>query len=160
VIRKRTIAFILILLFVGVTGAFLLLIGGIPIKQLQQQPSTTDFHMVYDDSEKYVLLSIGSEKAKKKYAIIDDGSYAVDQSGKHYPISVKPHDFDLSQGFPYIRDRIYVLRSKVNKKVLALHNGTWTFHLNLDDNGQREQKEFSFRLWTFFYNPVIHGAPN
>ena len=158
------------ILFIGIMGACLLLVGCIPLKQLQEQPSSTDFGMTYDcmpfDCDRYVLLVIGKEHsihAKKEYQILENGSYAFDKSGRHYPISVKPHDYDLSQSNQFIRDRIYVLRSKEDKRAICLHNGLWTFHLvleNFENNGQSVEKEFSFRLWTFYYCPIIHGAPN
>jgi hypothetical protein len=136
----------------------LLLFGRIPLKQLEQQPSSTPFNMNYDNG--CVLLSIGNGNGKKLYEIVEAESYASDESGKRYPISVRPHDYDLSQKFPYIRDEIYVFQSREAKKAMSLHNGIWTFYLTLEENGQRLEKEFSFRLWTFYYNPIFHGPPN
>jgi hypothetical protein len=136
----------------------LLLFGRIPLKQLEKQPSTTSFDMVYDNG--HVLLSIGDSNQEKRYKIVEAESYASDESGKHYPISVRPHDYDLSQKFPFIRDEIYVFQSREAKKAMSLHNGIWTFHLTLEENGQRLEREFSFRLWTFYYNPIFHGPPN
>jgi hypothetical protein len=145
-------------------AAFFLLFGlqgCVPLPQMEQFPSRIPFHAVYDLGDDYVLFTVGgSENHPKDYEIIPQRSHVIDPSGVRHPIRIKPHDYDVSQHFPFIRDEVFVLRSEAVPKPIALHNGTWKFVLACRRSGVVRADEFSFRIWTFYYNPIIHGPPN
>jgi hypothetical protein len=135
--------------------------GCIPLPQMEQLPSRVPFHAVYDLGDDYVLFTIGgSENRPKDYVIIPQHSYVIDPAGGRHPIRVRPHHYDLSENFPFIRDEVSVLRSEVDPKPIGLHDGTWKFVLACRRSGVDRTDEFSFRIWTFYYNPIIHGPPN
>ena len=50
---------------------------------------------------------------------------------------------------------------KNNKVVRSLEKGIWKIFITTKDN-ENNIKEWTceFKLWTFYYNPIIHGAPN
>jgi hypothetical protein len=132
----------------------------VPILQMEQQPSRTEFSAGYNTGEDYVLFAIGDETQRKAYEIIPEHSYVIDPSGKHHSIRVKPHDYDISEKYPFVRDDIFVLRSAASPKPIRLYNGTWSFVLAWHSSGQEQQETFSFRLWTFNYDPRKDGPSN
>lgn len=133
----------------------------VPLPQMQQYPSRVPFHAVYDLGDRSVLFSIGGDEGRPKdYTIIPEHSYVVDPSGTCHPIQIKPHDFDVSQHYPFIRDEIFILRSGTVTKPIRLYDGTWKFVLVYRRLGGLHDDTFSFRIWTFFYSPIIHGPPN
>ena len=135
--------------------------GCIPLPQMKQQPSRVPFHAVYDLGDKYVLFSIGGDEGhRKNYQIIPQRSYVTDPSGTKHPIRIEPHDYDISEHHPFIRDDIYVLRSETVPKPISINDGTWKFVFAWRRSGAVREDEFSFRIWTFYYNPIIHGPPN
>lgn len=141
-------------LAVSFTGCF-------PLPQMDQHPSRIPFHADYERGDDHVLFTIGgSENHPKDYDIIPQRSYVVDPSGLHHPIRIKPHDFDISERFPFIRDEIFVLRSETVPKPIQLHDGTWKFVLAYRRSGVIRDDTFSVRIWTFYYNPIVHGPPN
>jgi hypothetical protein len=134
--------------------------GCIPLPQMEQHPSRIPFSAGYDLGDRYVLFAIGSENRPKDYAIVPQGSHVIDPSGARHPIRVTPHEYDISQHFPFIRDELFVLRSEADPKPISLRDGTWKFVLAWRRSGTARQDTFSFRIWTFYYNPIIHGPPN
>ena len=38
--------------------------------------------------------------------------------------------------------------------------GHWVFVLAIEASRKIRVEEFPFRLWTFYYNPILHGPPN
>lgn len=134
--------------------------AAVPILQMEQQPSRTAFSADYNTGEDYVLFAIGDESQRKAYKIIPEHSYVIDPSGKHHPIRVKPHDYDISEKYPFIRDDVFVLRSAASPKPIRLYNGTWSLVLAWQSSGQEQQETFSFRLWTLNYDPRKDGPSN
>ena len=99
-----------------------------------------------------------SDKAKEK-KIIANESYAISPKNKKYRIELQPHDYDISEKFPYIRDRIYLLNDQ-GSRVRSIGSGTWILFLMLESKVGKEARELKASVWTFFYNPIIHGPPN
>jgi hypothetical protein len=114
-----------------------------------------DHFGIYDD---YGLLSVGPSNQTKAIQLIDSESYAVGPNAKKYGIKSEPHDFDISQKYPYVRDRIYVMDD--GRPLRSLKDGTWKFVFYFMTTGGKDSRTFDAQLGTFYYNPVIHGAPN
>ncbi len=53
-----------------------------------------------------------------------------------------------------------VPKNAEGKKLKSLGNGVWKLSLHFQKGKEIKTKELQFRLWTFFYSPLIHGAPN
>ena len=118
------------------------------------------FHANYDTGDKYVLFATGTQNHPKDYEISSARSYVIDPVGIHHPIRIQPHECDESQHFPFIRDDIFVLQSDTDSKPIKLHDGMWNFILTRRTFSTQRQDTFSFRLRTFYYNPLVHGPPN
>ncbi len=151
--NMRVISSVAVLFVVGLQGC-------VPLPQMEPYPSRIPFSANYDHGNRYVSFSIGSENQPKDYQIVAQRSYVISPSGERHPIRVEPHAYDISQRHPFIRDDIFVLRSDEDSKPMLLHNGTWKFVLSCRRSDTVRQDEFSFRIWTFNYNPVLHGPPN
>ena len=114
-------------------------------------------HLSVDGS--YFMEQLGPSDKPKEKEIIANESYAISPKNKKYKIELQPHDYDISEKFPYIRDRIYLLNAQGNR-VRSISNGTWTLFLMLDSKDGKEPREFKANIWTFRYNPLVHGPPN
>lgn len=135
----------------------LALSGCIPLKQAAFEAQQPGDHFGYYGS--YGLLTIGSSSKKRAVKLVPEHSFAISPSGRRYSIRTKPHDYDLSQGHTYIRDQIRIYDSKGRHKT-SLSDGKWTFVFAVDTGGRIEEHRFGSDVWTFFYNPVLHGPPN
>jgi hypothetical protein len=138
------------------------LAGCLPLPQMEKHPSRIPFHASYNGwGEKAVIFTIGGcEERPKDYEILPQRSHVIDPSGKQHPIRIQPHEFDISEHYPFIRDDIFVLRSAAHPAPISLRDGTWKFVLTYRRASGVRTDTFSFRIWTFYYNPIIHGPPN
>ena len=135
----------------------LLLQGCIPLQQYEITGTRQFEHLSVDDG--YFMESLSPSNQPKQKKIIADESYIVGPRGDRYLIELQSHDYDVRQQHPYIRDRIYPLDSKGNR-LRSIRNGDWTLHLVLESESGKEMRQFKAKLWSFFYSPVAHGAPN
>jgi len=145
-------------LFVVVLTCFLC--GCIPCKQAVFKGGEQYDHFGY--YEYYGLLQIGPSNAGKTAKVLVNGSYAIDPSGRRLSIETEEHDYDKQQKdprAPYIRDRIYVLDQNGNR-LSKLKDGNWKFVFALSTPKGREERTFESKVWTFYYNPILHGPPN
>jgi len=111
----------------------------------------------------YGLLQIGPSNTPKKSHVIDSQSFALSPKGVRLRIETEPHPYDIekkSPKVPYVRDRVYVLDAEGRRITRPLKNGQWKFHFTMRTPKGIETRDFDADLWTFFYNPVIHGSPN
>ena len=140
-----------------------LLTACIPLKQARIVGGRGYDHFGYYGETGYGLLQIGPSSAPNRITVIDSQSYAIAPNGSRFRIRTEPHPYDIetkSFKVPYIRDRVYVLDSAGRRITKPLKNGQWKFHFTfLTPQGVRT-RYFDAKLWTFYYNPIIHGPPN
>jgi hypothetical protein len=107
----------------------------------------------------YVNLWIDHKNYPSEPKIISEISYAQHESGKQYQIIVNPEELID----PNKNKLIYLYLKAPNKsfsKYKSWDDGFWTIYLKLKCNKEIYDKVVSFELDTFYYNPIIHGAPN
>ena len=108
---------------------------------------------------KYVNLWIDHKNYPSEPEIISEISYAQHESGKQYPIIVNPEGLtDANKN-----NLIYLYLKAPDEsfsKYKSWDDGFWTIYLKLKCNKEIYDKIVSFELDTFYYNPIIHGAPN
>lgn len=107
----------------------------------------------------YFMEQLSPVQKPKTKTIIANESYAISPKGRKYRIELQPHDFDLSEASPYIRDRIYLLNDS-GKRIRRISDGKWGLVLMIESAEGRELREFTAKTWTFNYNPILHGPPN
>lgn len=140
----------------------LLLSGCIPLQQAYISGGEG-----YDDlgqfDQGWGLLMIGPSNRPKTVSIVDVESFAIGPRGERYVVESEPHPYDLREDRDsrvlYVRDRIYLVNAR-GKRLKHLRNGEWQFTFVLNTPEGRDTRNFNMTLWTFFYNPVIHGPPN
>jgi hypothetical protein len=105
--------------------------------------------------DRYLLVGIDLKREK----IIAEQSHGADPSGKRYTIQVEPHQFDIEQKFKTLRADVY-LYDAGGARLRDWSNGIWAFHFVVESNGVAQVIDQQWKYWTFYYNPIIHGAPN
>lgn len=135
----------------------------VPLQQTKIVGGRGYDHFDYYGETGYGLLQIGPSNAPKQITVIDSQSYALSPQGIQFRIQTQPHPYDIetkSFKVPYIRDRVYVLDSEEHRITRPLNNGQWKFHFTMRTPKGSETRAFDADLWTFYYNPLIHGPPN
>lgn len=131
-----------------------------PLQQADILGGTGYDHLGVYSEDYGSLVQIGPSNEEKKIKIIPEESYAQYSDGTKLRVDVEPHEFDVRQGYPYIRDRLWVLDEKGRRKK-KIENGDWRFLITFaDKDGRKGTREFKASYWTFHYIPVIHGPPN
>ena len=145
-----------------VTAVALILTGCIPLTQSNVTGGKRFDHFGYFGDLGYGLLQIGPSNKRKMVTIIPAESYAIRPDGIRVGIATEPNPADLNKKagdlVPYIRDRVYLLDPK-GRRVARWPNGQWTFYFVLRTSRGKETRTFQLDLWTFHYNPILHGSP-
>ncbi len=134
-----------------------LLSGCLPLEQYDITGAREFEHLSVNGS--YFMEQLGPSNKAKEIKIIANESYAIGPKNIKYRIELQSHDYDIAEQFPYIRDRIYLLNSE-GKRVRSIGSGTWSLFLTLDSKEGKELREFTAKVWSFNYNPILHGPPN
>ena len=111
---------------------------------------------------KYVVLNINPTNYPSTPVILPEESYAEHESGKRYSLIVNPTEILKYRNSKYVISDYLFLRAPRNlmSKYISWENGFWTLYLKLKYDQKIYDKLISFELDTFYYNPIIHGAPN
>jgi len=120
--------------------------------------SHSDFSAEYFGG--YLSLNFYNDLAAKQYQVIETDSYIIGPTGKKYTIEVKFHISDITKPQIYSDRRLYI-KNNAGQTIRFWKKGVWKLRLATKDNQNRfETFEQDFRLQTFYYFPLIHGAPN
>jgi hypothetical protein len=120
--------------------------------------SHSDFSASYNGG--YLLFGFYGDLAEKHYVVVEQESYVFGPNGERYSIYLQPHPYDVQQGNHYPRIQLRIKNSN-GRTVHSWGKGAWRLSLVAKDkDGNKETFEQDFKLWTFYYSPFIHGAPN
>jgi hypothetical protein len=137
----------------------ILVSGCMSLKQERVLGGERHDHFGYYDRLGFGLLSVGAPNLPKAVRLVDEASFAISPNGDRFAIKSEPHAFDIEQGYPYVRDRIYLV-SAGGECVKVRDDGIWKFVFSLDTATGRQSRTFEAKVWTFIYKPLIHGPPN
>jgi hypothetical protein len=128
----------------------IILAGCMPLKQNDIVASSNpDFYVRYDEG--YLRVVFDGVLAKKGYEIIDEKTFLTDPNNNIFSTYHKVTDFGTQL---FIKDGS-------GKTIHSWSNGIWMLYLSArDKNGQVDIYRLDIKLWTLYYNPFIHGAPN
>jgi hypothetical protein len=107
----------------------LLLTGCIPLKQ-DHFSDGRDYES-FRFEEGYGLLQIGAPNSRKNVTLLAVQSYAIAPNGDRLMIKTEEHGYDIQQGFPYVRDNIYVI-GRDGSYLKHLDDGKWRFVFHLE----------------------------
>jgi hypothetical protein len=138
----------------------LFLLGCIPLTQDRIVGGRGYDHFGYYEDMHCGLLQIGASNRRRTATIIPAKSYAIGPDGVRRALATQPHPYDLTAGHPYVREQVYLLDGAGHRITRKWRNGAWTFHFALQTPTGRQTRDFHADLWTFYYNPLIHGPPN
>jgi hypothetical protein len=128
-----------------------------PLKQSEIISKSSDISGSYESG--YILLYVNQEYWEREYTIDQISSYVLGPDGRHYEIKNETHDYDLQNHSKTPRTRIYI-KNEAGSIVNCWEDGVWKLVLKLRTNDSEINKELEIKVWTFFYSPLIHGAPN
>ena len=137
-----------------ILAMMVLLTGCIPLRQEARVSGPVHPPLLLCD-DRYVLVGIDMNREK----IIAEQSHITDPSGKRYTIQVEPHRYDIEQKFEALRADVYLCGAD-GLRIRRWSNGIWSFHFVVETNGVAQTIDQQLKYWTFYYNPIIHGAPN
>lgn len=130
------------------------------LKQESVNGGGPDDHFGYYETARCGLLQIGASSKPKEIKLVEQESYAISPDGVRYRIQTEEHPFDIEQGYPYIRDRVYLIDKTGTRVSKDWKNGKWEFHFVIQGPKGRETRDFEPKYWNFYYCILIHGAPN
>ncbi len=105
--------------------------------------------------DRFLLVGIDLKREK----ILEKRSRIADPSGKRFAIQVEPHQYDVERKFVALRADVFPCRED-GSRIRGWSNGIWKFHFVIEKNGVVQVIDQRWKYWTFYYNPLIHGAPN
>jgi len=135
--------------------------GCVPLTQTKIIPYQKQFirHVERDDSFDASWKYEDTLDESRKPKININASYAVSPKGRRYNLRFIPSDRDI--GTSYWRTAsIWLVDPSDPKKHVKWRNGLWTIHLEFLPPYRNLIFHNQIKIWTFFYNPIIHGPPN
>jgi hypothetical protein len=136
----------------------LLLSGCMPLRQQKTISGGGDSDLLLCE-DRFLLTQLGPSNEPNTRHVVAAESYIIAPRGERYTVEVEPHQFDIEQKYPCVRERIYPVDSR-GRRLGRWSNGIWTVHLVLDTPTGRATRHEQIRFWTFWYNPLFHGPPN
>lgn len=132
--------------------------GCMPLRQQKtlKGGSDSDFLLCEDH---FLLAQFSPSNQPNTQKVIPEDSYILSPRGERYAVEVEPHQFDIEQKYPCIRERIYPVDVH-GQRLHRWSNGIWIVHVALDTPAGRSTLEEQIKFWTFWYNPLVHGPPN
>jgi hypothetical protein len=146
---KSIIYIAILLISTSLPGCFL------PLPQWEMIFRSSDVSgQVNDDG--YFDVWVDQNYWPNQLDLVGNLSWAENPDGERLNI-----DYEKSEK-PYRGEWHYKIfpTNKKGNRLGSLNNGVWKLSLYLQKEEDIKIKELRFKLWTFFYNPLIHGAPN
>lgn len=136
----------LVLLFVN---------GCLPLQQWEIIERSSDIEgSVNDDG--YFDIWIDQSYWSQNLSLNDNLSWVDDPDGSRLNIESEKGKNTYKGKYNY---KIFPINSK-GKRITSYRSGLWKITLHLQKGEEVKIKELQLNLWTFFYNPLLHGAPN
>ena len=109
------------------------------------------------DNRKYLEVAIQTESPKAAQSLFIDTqqSYVISPEGKKYLVETK--NYTNSPDSYYKQVSVYIASIE---RIKGWSNGIWTLHFSFLPTHQFPDLDAKVKIWTFYYNPFIHGTPN
>jgi len=136
-------------LFLSILCLILFCTGCMPLTQQDLIGySHEDFHVNYDNGSLIVGFPGG---LVDDYEVLDEKSFVIG------PDKAKYKTFHENTNYG---TRVFI-KDDEGKTIKSWPNGVWVVEVVAKDReGLVETYSQEFKLWTFYYSPFIHGAPN
>lgn len=139
--------------------ALSLITGCMPLQQIEWRSSTAEVRISPEENALTVTALTPTQNAAAQPSVDSRFSYAM-RDGHRYPVSARKSSYVQPKPTYWTID-ILELRDPVDSaKSLPWTNGEWHVHLEYAGGSTRPPIDARFRLWTFWYSPLIHGVPN
>jgi len=143
------------------SGLLLLFLSGcLPLKQIEWHTSTNEIRISPEYSEIHVCVLTQTDDPAKKPMIDAARSYAVSPMGERLSLSVRMNSYAAKFKSPWTADYVRLYDPNNSNRRPKWQNGEWDLNLVFSDPSQRAPIYSVFKLWTFWYCPLIHGPPN
>jgi hypothetical protein len=124
--------------------------------------STDEVRVAKDGSSLGVSSLIPTEDKSRQPKIDVQRSWAA-SNGQTYRLVTRRNAYvdSLKEPTPWTFEWVDLVAVKDGREVKASwSNGEWELHLEYTNAQLRPPIDAKFRLWTFWYIPLIHGSPN
>ena len=143
-------------------GMSLLLTACMPLVQIDWASSDEEIRIAPERDELAVTVLTSSPQEAQKIFINSSSSYAISPEGVKYEIEFARNQYATKLGLednsPWASFFVSLKKSP-GQKAVELENGDWELFLAFG-NANRGDIKAKFKLWTFWYSPLIHGPPN
>lgn len=144
-------------------GCVLSLLGGCaPLQQIEWKSSNERIRISPGVENLAVVVFTQPATGKDRPLINEHASYA-ENSTNRYKIRAVVNTYADQYGGAQRSWYVYLRGSPApgSSWPPTWSNGTWRLHLEFSGSSVLLPPiDAEFRLWTFFYSPLIHGAPN
>ena len=132
----------------------LILSGCAPLKQIDWKSSNENIRISPGGESLDVTVRVGVPTGNSRAQINEETSYA-EKSGSRFKIRVRANEYADKFGGPWRSWHVHLADR------WSWGNGDWRLHLEFTGTESPiPSVDADFKLWTFFYSPFVHGAPN
>ena len=128
-----------------------------PLKQTDIVSRSSDISGGYNEAGCFDF-HIDQQYWHKKFEMNVESSYVIGPTGEKYTIFAVPNQWDIEEGRPPRFE--YCTKYDNGKIKRSWEDGIWKVFIELKNDESKITKELELKIWTFFYSPFIHGAPN
>jgi hypothetical protein len=140
-------------------SALVLLVGCMPLKQITWHSSTDEIRISPESAQIHVNILATTDNPTNKPTIDTERSFAISPSGRRYTLQVTKNEYSNKYTSRWTADYVALI-DPTNNRRHKWENGEWKLHLFFTGPISRKPIESKFKLWTFWYCPIIHGPPN
>ena len=135
--------------------------GCIPLKQTKFIPDREDFigHVECDGSLDVGWRHENTLDESRKPNVNERACFAISPNGKRHNLRFILSGRDIGSSY-WRTASIWLIDASNPKKNIKWNNGLWTIHLEFLPPHENLVFNSQIKVWTFFYNPIIHGPPN
>ena len=138
------------------------LAGCMSLKQIEWHTSNKEIRISPEKGNLHVCVLTQTSEPAQKPSIDEGMSYAISPSGIKYKLHIQKNEYANKQTSPWTADYIYLIDPKhdgIAGKYQNWENGEWELYLAFNGQNSRAPIHSKFKLWTFWYSPLIHGRP-
>jgi hypothetical protein len=133
-----------------------------PIKQIEWRTSTDRITIAPQPDLLHVSVLTNSAATRNKVQLNRLTSYAESSSGR-FGLRTEVNEYAAQFGGPWTQWRMYLVDPTAksgDETTTFWRNGEWQLHLEFTGGAPLAPIDAKFKLWTFYYSPLVDGYPN